>query len=129
MKNTFIVFTILLTLISCDINGYGPKIKTGGVEVYYQPDGMKESARSFSEMLDTLGYGKDGDVSFQLVKDSMIHINMVTMEQYHTDESMDYSLNAISLMSQLEIFKNQSVQLNVCDGTFTIKRSLEKFDK
>lgn len=124
-----VAIIILLLVVSCDIDGYGPQVKTGGVEVYYKPDELKENAKSFSEMLDTLGYGKDGDVSFQLIKDSVVHINMVTMDQYHTDDSMDYSLNAISIMAQLEIFKEESVQLHVCDEKFTQMRALEKIEK
>lgn len=127
MKRVFTIIAGIFMFISCDIDGYGAQVKTGGVEVYYQPDNMKANAQSFSEMLDTLGYGNNGDVSFQLVKDSLIHINMVTMEQYHTDTSMDYSLNAIAIMSQLEIFKKESVQLHICDETFKQIRSLEKF--
>lgn len=80
-------------------------------------------------MLDTLGYGKDGAVSFQIIKDSLMHINMVTMKSYHTDTSMDYALNAISIMSAMEIFKDQTVQLHVCDESFTRIRSLEKYEK
>jgi len=128
MRSIIAIFFVLL-VVSCDLDGYGPQVKTGGVEVYYKPDEMKENAKSFSEMLDTLGYGKEGDVSFQLIKDSLVNINMVTMDQYHTDESMDYSLNAISIMAQLEIFKEESVQLHVCDEKFTQMRTLEKIEK
>lgn len=90
---------------------------------------MKDQAKAFSKMMSENGYGKDGDVSFQIIKDSLMHINMVTMESYHTDTSMDYALNAISIMSAMEIFKDQTVQLHVCDESFTRIRSLEKYEK
>ncbi|WP_124980196.1 hypothetical protein [Nonlabens xiamenensis] len=128
MKKLFMLLAMTCILISCDLTGYGPKEQTGGVEVYYQPDALKEQAKSLSEMLDTLGYGKEGEVSFQVVKDSIVHINMVTMDQYHVDTSMDYALNAISIMSSMEIFKKDKVQLHVCDETFTRKRSLEVYN-
>ncbi|MGJ8684961.1 MAG: hypothetical protein ACSHWW_10080 [Nonlabens sp.] len=125
MKKLIVLTILLCTLVSCDIDGYGPKVKTNGVEVYYKPDTLKEKAQELSEMLSENGYGKDGDVSFQIVKDSIININMVTQEKYYTDTSMDYALNAVSMLSALEIFKGEKVQLHVCDEVFNKKRSLD----
>jgi hypothetical protein len=126
MKTIIPLFLLLFLAASCDLDGYGPSVTTNNVEVYYKPDGVKDQAKNFSVMLDTLGYGTDGMVSFQIIKDSLIHINMVTQDQYHTDKSMDYSLNAISLLSSMEVFKEDDVQLHLCDDSFNRVRSLEK---
>ncbi|AGC75767.1 hypothetical protein LX97_00449 [Nonlabens dokdonensis] len=124
----FIGIIVLILIVSCDIDGYGPHVKTNGVEVFYKPDTMKDQAKAFSEMMSENGYGQDGDVSFQLVKDSIININMVTQEKYFTDESMDYALNAVSVLSSLEIFKDEKVQLHICNEVFEKQRSLKIVD-
>ena len=82
-----------------------------------------------SALLDSTGYGVEGVVSFQLVKDSVVHIHMVTMDQYHTVFSMDYTLNTVSLLAKVKIFKTDSVQLHFCDETFEKLGSLDKYYK
>jgi hypothetical protein len=127
MKKALLILLLPLTLISCDFDGYGPKIVTNGVEVYYQPDDLKDQAKSFSQMLDTLGYGSEGDVSFQIVKDSIVNINMVTKDQYHTDKSLDYSLSAIGMLCGMEIFEGEVVQMHLCNDRFEKQRSLDPY--
>lgn len=127
MKNLLMILCFTL-LVSCDIDGYGPHVKTNGVEVFYKPDTLKDQAKAFSELMSGNGYGKDGDVSFQLVKDSIVHINMVTQEKYFKDESMDYALNAVSILSSLEIVKDEKVQLHICNEVFEKQRSLKIVD-
>jgi predicted CopG family antitoxin len=84
-KLTTAVFLVLL-LIS--YSGYGDKVETGGVEVYYNLPELKDQAKEFSTVLDSLEHGKEGTVIFQLVKDSLINLNMLTQDKYHTDESL-----------------------------------------
>lgn len=129
MKKIFSLVLLLVLVTSCDLDGYGPNVTTNNVEVYYKPDAIKNQAKQFSVMLDTLGYGSDGLVSFQVLKDSLIHINMVANDQYHTDTSLDYSLNAISVLSSMEIFTDDDVQLHLCDENFRVVRSLDKISK
>jgi hypothetical protein len=127
MKKLALVLTFFV-IVSCDIDGYGSHVNTNGVEVFYKPDVMKDKAKTFSEMMSENGYGEDGDVSFQLIKDSIVNINMVTQEKYFTDTSMDYALNAISVLSSLEIFKEDKVQLHICNEIFEKQRSLQIVD-
>ena len=125
MRNFILVIFLVVLTTSCDLNGYGPKVQTGGVEVYYKPNELKNQAQSLSVLLDSLEYGKNGTVSFQVIKDSIINLKMVTDPTYYSDTSMDYALNAMSILSQIEIFKDESVQFHICDETFNVKRSLE----
>ncbi|WP_105981550.1 hypothetical protein [Nonlabens agnitus] len=122
MKMIFLLLTIAILTISC--HSYGDRVATGGVEVYYNDPEIKEQATQFSMLMDSLEYGQDGMVSFQLVKDSIINVNMVTQDQYYTDKSMDYALNEISLLLSQDIFKGERVQLHLSDNTFNRVRSL-----
>ncbi|KQC32841.1 hypothetical protein AAU57_05580 [Nonlabens sp. YIK11] len=125
MKRIIYLLALIVLLTSC--HSYGDRVATGGVEVYYNDPEIKEQATQFSMLMDSLEYGQDGMVSFQLVKDSIINVNMVTQDQYHTDESMDYALNEISLLLSHDIFKGERVQLHVSDNTFNRVRSLEVY--
>ncbi len=125
MKKIIFLLALITILSSCDIDGYGPKVKTNGVEVFYKPDSLKPQAESFSVMMDTMGYGKNGTVSFQILSDSIVHINMVVQDKYHVDETMDYSFNAIALLSSLQIFKENNVQMHLTDERFNVQRSLD----
>ncbi|MGB5982531.1 MAG: hypothetical protein WBG46_10355 [Nonlabens sp.] len=129
MRNLHFFIAIILLIVSCDLDGYGSSVTTNGVEVFYKPDSIKAQAEQFSVMMDTMGYGKEGTVSFQIIKDSIVNINMVTMDQYHKDESLDYSFNAVALLSSMQIFKDESVQMHLANERFEIKRSLDKIEK
>ncbi len=125
------IFLLVMTLLcaSCVNDVYGPKVNKNDVEVYYKPDALKAEAQIFAELMDSLDYGKNGVVSFQLIRDSIININMVTQDAYHTDKSLDYALNAISLYVAMTIFEKERVQIHLTDDTFKRKRSLEIYEK
>lgn len=127
MKKICLILLSSIVLLSCDIDGYGPKVETGNVEVYYKPDALKTQAKAFASLMDSLEYGKNGEVSFQLLKDDKIHINMVTKDLYFKDESLDYALNAVSLYASMSIFKKDSVQLHITNNKFERQRSLSVF--
>jgi len=118
-----------MTFASCDLDGYGPGVESNGVEVFYKPDSMKEQAQRFSMMMDTMGYGKNGTASFQILKDSIVNIKMVAVDQYHTDKSLDYSFNAVALLAQMQIFEGEDVQMHLADDRFKIVRSLDVVQK
>ena len=128
MRKLLYILAITSFFYSCDLDGYGPKVTSGGVEVFYTPDSLKESAQSLAHTLDTLGYGEENTVSFKLVKDSIVNINMVTQDQYHTDESLDYALNAISIIAVHQIFNGERVQMVICDNKFNEQRRLEVYE-
>ena len=120
---------LVFVVSSCKSNKFGPKVNKNDVEVYFQDEDLKSEAQDFANLLDSLEYGKNGPVRFQLSRDSILNIDMVTQNAYHTDESLDYALNAISLYAALTIFKNDRVQLHISDNEFNRMRSLDVFEK
>ena len=129
MKKVILLLAVVMTLASCDLDGYGPSVESNGVEVFYKPDSIKEQAQRFSVMMDTMGYGENGTASFQILKDSIVNIKMVAVDQYHTDKSLDYSFNAVALLAQMQIFEDDDVQMHLTDDRFNIVRSLDVVEK
>ena len=118
MKNNKLYITLIASLIAFISTGCLEEFdfKTETFESAIVIEGtitneLKNQAQSLSVLLDSLEYGKNGTVSFQVIKDSIINLKMVTDPTYYSDTSMDYALNAMSIISQIEIFKINLFQL------------------
>ena len=115
-----LVFSAVL-FASCDIDGYGKKVKISDhTEVFIKNDATEEDAKKLGKYIDSSWKEQTNAKSFQLSKDSGNYtVRMVVDEdKVKNDTTLDVSFQAIQFLIEDQVFKGSKVTLILTDNKF-----------
>lgn len=115
-----LLFTALL-FASCDMDGYGNKIKINDhTEIFIKNDATEEDAKKLGSYIDSTWKEQKNSKSFQLSKDSGNYTlrMVVDEEKVKNDSSLDVSFQAIQFLIEDQVFKGSKVTLILTDNKF-----------
>ena len=106
---------------SCDIGGYGKKIKISDrTEIFIKQDATEAEAKKLGNFIDSTWEEQTNDKSFQLTKAGGNYtVRMVVDEnKIKNDTTLDISFQAIQFLIEEEVFKGSKVSLILTDNKF-----------
>lgn len=115
-----LIFSALL-FASCDMDGYGKKIKINEhTEIFIKNDATEEDAKKLGNYIDSTWKEQKNSKSFQLSKDSGNYTlkMVVDEEKVKNDSSLDVSFQAIQFLIEDQVFKGSKVTLILTDNKF-----------
>lgn len=119
------IFTLLfLTILFTSCSNYGDKVVYDGTDVYYKDGATKAEADAVGAALQDMEFTDGSTKSVMITKDSIYNFRMVTMNQYHTDESMDINFQAVGYLLSSEAFNGSNLNFQICNETFETMRTI-----
>ena len=137
MKLNLTILLVLSSLLfaSCDIGGYGKKVKVSDqTEIFIKNDATEDDAKKLGTFFDTTWKEQTNKKSFQLSKDSGNYtVRMVVNEdKIKADTTLNISFQAIQFLIEQQVFKGNKVTLILTDNKFkdimTVKSSPSLFN-
>ena len=119
LTSLLVFFAVLFA--SCDIDGYGKKVKISDhTEVFIKNDATEEDAKKLGKYIDSSWKEQTNAKSFQLSKDSGNYtVRMVVDEdKVKNDTTLDVSFQAIQFLIEDQVFKGRKVTLILTDNKF-----------
>jgi len=113
---------------SCDINGYGKKVKVSdNTEIFIKNDATEAEAKKLGNYFDSTWKEQTNKKSFQLSKDSGNYtVRMVVDEdKVKNDTTLDVSFQAIQFLIEEQVFKGSKVTLILTDNKFNDIRTVK----
>ena len=136
MKFNLTTLLVLSTLLfaSCDMAGYGKKVKVSDqTEIFIKNDATEAEAKKLGNYFDSTWKEQTNKKSFQLSKDSGNYtVRMVVdADKVKNDTTLDISFQAIQFLIEEQVFKGSKVTLILTDNKFndirTVKSSSSLF--
>lgn len=124
---SLLMFSAIL-FTSCDINGYGEKVKVSDhTEIYIKNDATEAEAKKLGNYIDSTWREQTNQKSFQLSKDSGNYtVRMVVeVEKVKKDSTLDASFMAIQFLFEDQVFKGSRVKLVLTDEKFNDIKTFE----
>lgn len=115
-----LIFSALF-FASCDMDGYGKKIKINDhTEIFIKNDATEEDAKKLGNYIDSTWKEQKNSKSFQLSKDSGNYTlrMVVDEEKVKNDSTLDVSFQAIQFLIEDQVFKGNKVTLILTDNKF-----------
>ncbi len=122
MKRLFAILIPVMLLFIVGCTNYGKRVEINDrIEVYLNGDSVTETdAKALGNYIANMDKDGKNQKSFQLSKEQGVFVVKMPVDttQNKIDASLDASFQALRLLIEMEVFKNQPVSLVLTDNKF-----------